>query len=84
MDIGKVKEAFGNKIAVIGNIDCASLLTFGSPEDVKRATIECIKKASPGGGHILSSSNIIHKGVPPENFLTMIETAKKYGKYPIN
>jgi uroporphyrinogen decarboxylase len=59
------------------------LLTFGTPEEVRRATLECIRKASPGGGHILSSSNIIHRGVPPENYLAMIETAKEYGKYPI-
>ncbi len=84
MDIGEVKKAFGNKIAVIGNVDCAELLTFGSRADVKRATIECILKASPGGGHILSSSNIIHKGVPPENFLTMVNSVKEYGKYPID
>lgn len=84
MDIGEVKKVFGNKIAVIGNIDCAKLLTFGSVKDVKRATIECILNASPGGGHILSSSNIIHSGIPPENFLTMVNTVKEYGEYPIN
>ena len=83
MDIGEVKKAYGDRIALIGNVDCAQLLTFGTPDDVRRATLECIRKASPGGGHILSSSNIIHKGVPPENYLAMIETAKEYGKYPI-
>jgi uroporphyrinogen decarboxylase len=51
---------------------------------VVRAVKECILRASPGGGHILSSSNSIHSGVRPENFLAMIECAEKFGKYPIH
>ena len=39
MDIEKVKEVYGNKIAVIGNIDCAELLTFGTKKEVRRSTI---------------------------------------------
>ncbi|GFP39856.1 hypothetical protein HKBW3S47_01553, partial [Candidatus Hakubella thermalkaliphila] len=42
-----------------------------------------LSKVSPGGGHILSSSNSIHHSVKPENYLAMVETAKKYGKYLI-
>ena len=36
-----------------------------------------------GGGLILSSSNTIHRGVKPENFVAMVEAARKYGKYPL-
>lgn len=84
MDIGKVKKLIGQKIALWGNIDCSHLLTFGTTEDVKKATIECIKAASPGGGHIISSSNTIHDSIPAENFIAMVQTARKYGKYPLN
>ena len=84
MDIREVKRSYGDQIAVIGNVDCARLLTFGTPEEVKRATRECIQKASPGGGHILASSNMIHIGVPPENFLAMLDAAKEFGRYPIS
>lgn len=84
MDIQKVKKMYGSRICVIGNIDCGNLLTNGSPQQVVRAVKECILKASPGGGHILSSSNSIHSGVKPENFLAMVRAAKKFGKYPID
>ena len=50
---------------------------------VRNAVKGCIHKASPGGGHILSSSNSIHAGVPPENFIAMVEAAREYGEYPI-
>lgn len=62
----------------------ANILPFGTKEDVRNATIKCIKKASPGGGHILAlSSNMIHCIITKENFLAMIEIANEYGKYPI-
>jgi uroporphyrinogen decarboxylase len=52
--------------------------------EVVDAVKETIAKASPGGGHILSSSNSVHIGVKPENYRVMVQAARKYGKYPID
>jgi uroporphyrinogen decarboxylase len=84
MDIGEVKCKYGKKVCLIGNIDCGHLLSDGTEEEVEAAVRECIRKASPGGGHILSSSNIIHSSVKPENYLAMVKAARKYGRYPIS
>jgi uroporphyrinogen decarboxylase len=84
MDIGEVKQRIGKKVALWGNVDCSDLLTFRKPEDVRKATRECIRQAAPGGGYILSSSNVIHSAVPPENFLAMVEAGREFGCYPIN
>ena len=84
MDIGKVKELYGNQIAVAGNVDCGELLSRATPEEVVEAVKETIAKASPGGGHILASSNSIHPAVKPENYQAMLETAKRYGQYPLD
>lgn len=84
MDIGRVKKLYGNRIAVIGNIDCTYILPHGTEAEVVDAVKETIAKASPGGGHIISSSNSIHPGVKPENYRTMVKAARKYGKYPID
>lgn len=84
MDIGEVKSKYGDKIVVIGNVDCGALLSTGTKEEVAEAVKETIAKGSPGGRHILSSSNSIHSSVNPENFKTMIETARLYGQYPLN
>ncbi len=83
MDIGKVKRMIGDKVALWGNIDCSHLLPFGSTEEVEKATIECIKTASPGGGHIIASSNTVHDSVPAKNFVAMVKAAREFGKYPI-
>ena len=83
MDIGQVKQKYGDRVCLVGNIDCGKLLSTGSVEEVEAAVKECILRASPGGGHIISSSNSIHSSVKPENYIAMIEATKKYGKYPI-
>ena len=84
MDIGEVKQKYGHKVCLIGNIDCAHLLPEASVSEVEAAVRECIRKASPGGGHMISSSNSIHTSVKPENYRAMIEATRKYGKYPIS
>jgi uroporphyrinogen decarboxylase len=84
MDIGQIKEKYGERICVIGNVDCTEVLPRGTKEDVEEAVKETIAKASGGGGHILASSNSIHPAVKPENYKTMIETARKHGVYPLD
>jgi uroporphyrinogen decarboxylase len=51
---------------------------------VKESVKDTIAQAAPGGGYIISSSNSIHPGCKPENYIAMVEAARKYGKYPIN
>ena len=81
MDIGEVKEYLKDKACIIGNIDCQELLPNGSADEVDRAVKKTIDIASPGGGYIISSSNSIHPGVKPENYIAMIEAVHKYGYY---
>jgi len=75
MDIGEVKRAYGDRLALCGNVDCGELLSRGTPEQVVEAVKETIAKASPGGGHVLASSNSIHPAVRPENYRAMLDAA---------
>ncbi len=84
MDIGEVKAKIGHQAAVIGNVDCTHVLPLGTTEEVVEAVKETIAKASVGGGHILASSNSIHPAVKPENYRTMVEAARRFGRYPID
>jgi len=83
MDIGEAKQKYGDKICLIGNIDCGDLLCRKSPREVEEVVKKTIKKAAPGGGYILSSSNAIQPVVKPENYRAMIQATRKYGKYPV-
>jgi uroporphyrinogen decarboxylase len=83
MDIGQMKEQYGQRIALKGNVNCAQTLTFGSVEDVVRETRDVIRKAGQGGGLILSSGNSIHSAVKPGNYLAMWNALRMYGTYPL-
>jgi uroporphyrinogen decarboxylase len=83
MDIGLIKEKYGDRIAIVGNIDCGYLLSQAPVEEVRRVTRETIQIAAPGGGYCLSSSNSIHSSVNPENLKAMRDTLREFGEYPI-
>jgi len=81
MEMKKVKEYCGDRICLLGNIDCVKLLPSGTPEQVEQAVIQTIKDGAKGGGLIISSSNSLHPGVNPENCIAMFEAVRKHGWY---
>jgi uroporphyrinogen decarboxylase len=83
LDIGDLKQRYGGRVALKGNVDCAHALTFGTEREVVEETRAVIRKAAAGGGLILSSSNSIHSSVKPGNYLAMWNAIRTYGRYPI-
>ncbi len=81
MDMRTTKAYLHGRLCVFGNVDCMDLLVFGEPHVVREATRRCIAEGSPGGGHILCSSNSLHPGCKPENVIAMFEAAKEFGGY---
>ena len=81
MTLKKVKNYCGERLCLMGNIDCGELLCSGSEAEVEAAVIQAIADAAPGGGYVLCSSNSIHPGVKAENFVAMVRAAKEYGSY---
>jgi len=84
MDLGEVKQKYGDRICLMGNVNCTYTLTRGTLEEVREEVKRCVKQAAPGGGYILMSSNSIHSAVKPENYVEMVNAVRKYGKYPIS
>lgn len=84
VDIVEIKKRWGNKLCLMGNVDLDFLLPFGKPEDVEAEVKRLIREVAPGGGYILSTTNVLTRYVPPENALSMYRAAEKYGRYPIN
>jgi uroporphyrinogen decarboxylase len=84
MDIKEIKEKYGKKLTLLGNINLEFPLSLGTPEDVREEVRIRIKEIAPGGGYLLSSSNSITSYVPIENFRAMIEAVFEFGQYPIH
>jgi uroporphyrinogen decarboxylase len=81
MEMKKVKSYCGDKICLLGNIDCVDLLPGGTAEQVEQAVIQTIEDGAVGGGLIICSSNSLHQGVDPGNCITMFKAVRKYGQY---
>jgi len=83
MDLVDAKKQYGDRLTLMGNLECGWLLSEGTPEQVRLAARVLLKHVAPGGGYIFSSSNSIHDGVRLENLYAMLETVQQEGVYPI-
>jgi len=79
-DIFALKKQWAGKMALVGNIP-TSLLAYGSKAEIVERVKEYCVKLAPGGGYVLGSSTSIMEGIPPENFVAMVQAVHKYGRY---
>ena len=80
-DWDEVKDYCGDRLCLLGNIDCQELLPNGTPAQVRQAVRTAIDDAAEGGGLIICSSNTLHPGVNPENCIAMFKATHMYGRY---
>lgn len=83
MDIGQLKRDFGDRLALIGNVD-VNTLAAGTPEQVREETRHRIAEIAPGGGFAIGSSNSVPDYALPENYRALIDASLAYGRYPIS
>jgi len=83
LTVAEYKARYGDRITLIGNVNCATTLVSGTRADAVAETRAVIRDGAPGGGFILSSSNSIHAGVKPDLYAGLLEAAREYGTYPI-
>ncbi len=81
MDINMIKERYGSKVCIIGNIDLDYTLTRGTEDEVEREVRDRIEKIGKGGGYIISSANSITNYCKPENIRAMARMVEKYRRY---
>jgi uroporphyrinogen decarboxylase len=81
MNVIDLKRLYGDKIGFIGNIDNSNTLPFGSVRDVRKEVMEKMAVAGQGGGYVCGSSHSVPDSVPPENYMALIDTVRKYGRY---
>jgi uroporphyrinogen decarboxylase len=67
----------------IGNINNKTTMVSGTPEDVRREALECLRIAAPGGGYVLATDHSLHDDIPLANIRAYIEVAKTHGSYPL-
>jgi len=80
MDMAELKERVGDKLCLCGGIDVDQLCR-AEPEHIREMTRNFINIAKGKGGWCAGSSNSIPEYVKPENYLAMIETVLKEGRW---
>ncbi|HWQ83464.1 MAG TPA: uroporphyrinogen decarboxylase family protein [Anaerolineales bacterium] len=83
MDSPRLKNDFGDRLSFWGAIDTQHVLPHGSTGDVTAEVQRRIADLAPGGGYILASVHNLQADVPAENIVTMYQTARIYGQYPL-
>ena len=83
VNLAKAKKQIGDRITLMGNLDCNRVLHLGSKADVLRTCRKAIQDAGAGGGFWLSGGCEIPRDMPHENMDAMFESVSKYGRYPL-
>ncbi|MDP6107410.1 MAG: uroporphyrinogen decarboxylase family protein [Candidatus Brocadiia bacterium] len=81
IDIAEVKRLYGDRICLIGNVNCG-LLDTGTDEEVVESARYCLKHGMPGGGYIYSTSNCVYTGMRLPRYDLMLDVWRKEGNYP--
>lgn len=81
MDIEALKEQYGGRLCLHGNIDLHYTLTLGTPAEVTAEVRRRIGRIGRGGGYIIASANSITNYCKLENVLAMRDAIRQYGQY---
>ena len=78
MDSADLKRDFGKEITFWGGAINPLVLTTGTEQEVEREVRKRIEDFIPNGGFVFASVHNIQANDPPENIITMFQTALEY------
>jgi hypothetical protein len=80
----EIKQKYGDRLTIDTGISNQKTLPHGTKEDVKQEVLTALKHLAPGGGFVYGTSHFALYDVPIDNIITLYETLKQYGSYPID
>jgi uroporphyrinogen decarboxylase len=83
VNLRKAKQQIGDRITLMGNLDCNRILHLGSKDDVLRTCRKAIDDAGAGGGYWLSGGCEIPRDMPYANMDAVYQAVSTYGRYPL-
>jgi uroporphyrinogen decarboxylase len=82
-DIAELKHRYGERLILVGGVDCSQLLPRGSVAQIRRGVQEVLRAAGHGGGLFIGSSSEIVPATPVENVFAFYEACHELGRYPL-
>jgi uroporphyrinogen decarboxylase len=80
VDIAEVKRLVGDRVCLIGNVNCG-LLDTGTLEEVEQSVLYALNSGMPGGGYIFSTSNCVYTGMALDRYEYMLDVWRRAGEY---
>jgi uroporphyrinogen decarboxylase len=81
MDLAVLKQHVGDRVCLIGGVQC-SLLQTGTETEIVANCRYALEHGMPGGGYIYSTTNVAFQGLPLERYLLMLQVREQFGRYP--
>jgi hypothetical protein len=78
MDLRRLKAAYGTRVTFYGSLDCGTVLSFATPDEVRQHTTACLEAGLGHGGHILCASNAITASVPLTNYVAVVNAYRDF------
>jgi uroporphyrinogen-III decarboxylase len=79
-DIFEVHRVLGHKFAISGGVP-NTLLSFGTPDEVRDCCKKIIDEVARDGGYIMDASAIVQNDAKVENMRAMTDFTREYGVY---
>lgn len=80
VDIAEMKRLYGDRICLVGNVNCGMLDT-GTDEECVESARYCLRNGMPGGGYVFSTSNCIYTGMDLRRYDLMLDVWRREGNY---
>jgi uroporphyrinogen decarboxylase len=80
VDIAEIKRCYGNRICLIGNVNCG-LMDTGTDAQVVESAGYALKHGMPGGGYIFSTSNCVYTGMRLARYELILDVWRREGNY---
>lgn len=82
VDIAEVKRLYGDRVCLIGNVNCG-LLDTGTDEEVAESARYALRHGMPGYGYVFSTSNCVYTGMRLSRYEQMLAVWRAEGSYPV-
>jgi uroporphyrinogen decarboxylase len=80
VDIAKVKADMGHRVALMGNVPPRDVAVRQPADVVAQWAVDCLSRAAPGGGMILSVGGGVSPDTPAANLDAIIAAARAWSK----
>ena len=80
IDMAEVKRRVGDRVCLIGNVNCG-LLDSGTEKACVESARYALRHGMPGGGYIFSTSNCIYTGMRLSRYELILDIWRREGNY---